>query len=117
MPNVKTYNFGPGSLEGMTLSTWVSKREGDLKRVSARLTGTYTVYCGMGWDHQIEIAEKTSGWNTEQHAEAVMIVALHSGSDKETELKHEVAELLVDYALEDFEDPCEDNYDYEEAGE
>lgn len=43
-------NLGPGSLESITVFV-----RGAYETREARATGTYTVYCGHGWDHEVSI--------------------------------------------------------------
>ena len=115
MPHVKEHQrFGPGQYESMTFKTWVSKVEGyGRERVTGRLEGTYTVYCGMGNEHDFEIKEDISFWNTEIETEvdglesdAQLLFDIHNLINK-VDAIYEITDRLVNYALEDWDDPCE----------
>lgn len=108
MPHVEEHTFGPGSLESLVLKTWVSKFDGSNRRITGRLEGTYIVYCGEGWTHEVEIKEDTSAWASETGlgTDALLLFELHNLLSKE-DVKYEIANQLVEYALEDWSDPCE----------
>lgn len=106
MPHVEEHTFGPGSLESLVLKTWVSKVNGSETQITARLEGTYTVYCGEGWTHEVRVKESESGWNSESFEESTRLFQLHNFMD-EVDTKYEIANDLVNYALEDWSDPCE----------
>jgi hypothetical protein len=50
-PSRATYNFGPGALESIKLTTWTSKH----KVGKLRASGSFTVYCGEGGSHEVPI--------------------------------------------------------------
>lgn len=113
MPHVKENKFGPGQFESLVFKTWVSKVQGYGKeRVTGRLEGTYTVYCGEGNTHDFDVKETISYWNTEINYEAgletdgALLFEIHNFINKLDHL-YEIAGRLVNYALEDWSDPCE----------
>jgi len=102
MPHTTVQKFGPGSMESLTLTTWVSKREGDNLRYKARLEGTYTVYCGNGWEHDVQIKEETSGWLHEMDQTGATIAKIEATGEA-----HEFVGEMINWALEDWFDPCD----------
>jgi hypothetical protein len=84
----RSTTFGLGSMESLRLTTWTDRRSGIRWE---RLSGTFTVYCGMGNSHTVEIDERDWERPTVNHS---------------TEADDEAARLL-DWALEDWSDPCE----------
>ena len=74
-----TYTFGPGRLESLTLTR--------PNPFTGHLSGSYRVYCGMGWEHTAEI-------DITHEFQAVL--------DNE-----QMVEELLAFALEDWLDPCE----------
>ncbi len=99
MPNTRTHTFGPGIFESFTLTTWVGKSVGKLKRYHARLEGIYTVYCGNGNEHDQEIKITEAEWsNTSLGRE---IAYTH-----EEDVKLELVDNMLNWALEDWSDPC-----------
>ncbi len=114
MPHVKEHHrFGPGQYESLVFKTWVTKVEGfGRQRVTGRLEGTYTIYCGEGNEHDFDVKEDISFWNTEIQAEAgfesdsFLLFEIHNFINK-VDAIYEIAGRLVNYALEDWSDPCE----------
>lgn len=102
MPNVHTRTFGPGSLESITLKTWVSKREGGRIRMKGRIEGTYTIYCGMGWTHEVEIDAEVSGWDTESDDVGTALRDADQGDNAFFFVSEQIG-----YELDDWFDPCE----------
>ncbi len=102
MPHVKKHTFGPGVFESMTLTTWVGKSEGKAKRWHARLEGTYTVYCGNGNEHGQEIKITEIEWSSSDSALGRVIAYAH-----EEEVNLELVDNMLNWALEDWSDPCE----------
>lgn len=117
MPHVKTHPFGPGQYESLVLKTWISKVEGSSfnrrERVTGRLEGVYTIYCGEGNEHDFEIKEDISAWNTEVlvgeiglESDAFLLFEIHNFINK-VDAIYEIADRLMNNALEDWFDPCE----------
>ena len=79
--------FGPGSMESITL--YERKHVGGPQ---ARVEGTFTIYCGMGNTHTVDI---NGPWGFRDHLDHL--------DDVEDE-----ARQLVEYELEDWFDPCQD---------
>ena len=103
MPNVHTKTFGPGSLESITLKTWVANR-GDRVRMKGRIEGTYTIYCGMGWTHEVEIDTEVSGWDTESDDVGM---ALRDADRGDVDVSFFFVTEQIGYELDDWFDPCE----------
>lgn len=82
--------FGPGSMESITLY----RRTRNLRQPQVRVEGSFTVYCGMGNTHTVEIS---GPWD------------FHNSNDDwwNIDLENE-ARQLVEYELEDWFDPCDD---------
>lgn len=102
MPHTRKHTFGPGSLESMVLTTWVEKKTEDNVKYKARFKGRYTVYCGNGWEHDVEIDETESGWLHEMGSIGRDIMNAH-----ENGVALDFVGNLIDYALEDWFDPCD----------
>lgn len=102
MPRTRTQTFGPGSLEGVTLKTWTRRSESDgSKMIKGKIEGVYTVYCGEGWEHDVEIDIDVSGWTSEEHEDAQMVVDAHEGHNAFFFVAQE-----IDFFLYDWIDPC-----------
>lgn len=50
-PPRATYRGGPGAHERLTLTTWTNEHHVGWVRTS----GTFTTYCGHGWEHEVNI--------------------------------------------------------------
>ncbi len=100
MPHVNAMTFGPGSLENIELRTWVSRREGGATRMKGKIEGTYTVYCGMGWEHDVDIDIDLGAWSNESDSESLFDA--HEGHNAFFFIAQE-----IEYDLEDWVDPCE----------
>lgn len=91
------HRFGPGSLEAVTLFTRGVRLDGHAQ-VQVRLEGTYRVYCGEGWEHQVDVA-----WPWSPQA------SYAPRSDASTDalsFYFAVGHELVEAALADWNDPC-----------
>lgn len=95
-PNKKA-DFGPGQYEDLVLVSWVDRNH--TRWVRAK--GTYQVYCGYG-DHHITSIDIRSTLD-----------------DTERTTPWDVIEVLVEWALQDWSDPCDDHElsDSEQAAE
>lgn len=82
----RRWTFGPGSLESVTLYRR-TVRDGAWEY---RIRGSFTVYCGNGWDHTADVT--SSDWYSV------------TADPFDT---YNVAHELVNLALEDWSDPCE----------
>jgi len=112
----RVFKFGPGSLEGVTLRVWAHRRDAD--HLFGRLEGWYTVYCGAGNDHQVAINEVHDGWKSRGGAkynldgELPGLLAaddwLGSAFQGIQGAADNLAAQLIEWALEDWVDPCED---------
>lgn len=110
MPRTKTHTFGPGSLESLFLKTHTMKSEpGFGKQVSARLSGTYRVFCGMGSEHTVEVDERVTIWDTEHRdGLAEQVAKAHAESDDVAIA--EVTWRLLDWTLSVWSDPCDEPF-------
>lgn len=84
VPYPNKVTFGPGSLESVTLVSWVAHHT---RWVRAK--GTYTVYCGSGNSHIVEVDERCPL------------------SDCDSTDTADVAYWLINSALQDWFDPCD----------
>lgn len=100
MPHVRARTFGPGSIESIELRTWVSRQEEGATQLKGKIEGTYTVYCGMGWEHDVDIDIDLGGWNVESDTESLFDA--HNGHNAYFFIAQE-----IDYFLDDWSDPCE----------
>lgn len=92
---MESYAFGPGSLESVALQ--VRTRTVGHRRQQVRVVGSYTVYCGSGWSHEVPIR---STWEN---------LSEFCASFELDQNDHEaVAYALVDLELDDWFDPCEE---------
>lgn len=82
------HHFGPGRLESITLYERTSPRGGYRQH---RVEGTFTVYCGYGWDHTVYL---NGMWADDR--------VLDGATEPE-----DMASLLVEWELEEWSDPCE----------
>jgi len=105
MTRVKTFRFGPGSLESITVSVWTAPGSNS-QRVKGRAEGSYRVYCGMGNEHTVEIKEEFSGWAGEASRDAD-VALLFACRDGNADAAATLAGNAVEYALVDWFDPCD----------
>lgn len=104
MPVTTTHTFGPGSLEDVTLTSWVSKREGDDRQITLTLKGTFRVYCGYGWEHTLDVNIRDGAWTGEAGSYTADILAAHKGDE---EAAWKLTDVLIQMTLDDeWEDPC-----------
>ena len=90
------YAFGPGSLEGLILERRGIRLDDGRPQVQARISGTFRVYCGEGWEH---VQPLNTDW--------IPANDLGPFSDADTSLWRErEAHALVEVALSDWSDPC-----------
>lgn len=104
----RTHTFPPGSLESMTVRTTVLRRDQVTRAAlySVTVSGYYAVYCGMGNAHLVRVNERDTVWSTNtRDKRTVTVGAAHFGSSGAAE---EVARMFIEYALENWYDPCED---------
>ncbi len=110
MRRVKSFKFDPGSLESVELRMWVvpGSRHGDQSPlIKARATGSYRVYCGAGWEHRADIDEQHL-FNLERPSVDIeeRLTAAWTSGDRDA--AHDAAHQLVEWALEDWADPCDE---------
>lgn len=99
----RTFRFGPGSLESLTLKVWTARqrggrREGMPRQIKATLIGFYTVYGEFG-DERVVINEGASAWTSEDTDEARKLASARAGDQEAAE---DLAGDLINYALEDW---------------
>lgn len=109
MPNTKQHLFGPGSLEMIRFDLWSSKVEAQddgrrALRIKGRLVGQYDVFCGTGSMHREHIHIEDSVWSTEVSRYTDDFIAARSG---DPEAARRIAETLIEWELEGWEDPCQ----------
>lgn len=113
---VKTFRFGPGSLEMLTLKLWNASqgrrfKYGDetAQMVRVELAGAYDVYCGGGDMHRVSIQVKDSTWvYTDGQS-----ISDDSNLTQAWRFADEHAAYLwvsdqVNYELDGWTDPCDD---------
>jgi hypothetical protein len=107
MSRVRSFRFGPGSLESISLRMWAVPRayESEPRSVRAHANGSYTVYCGQGWDHVADIDERHTFF-PEQPADDLERRLASAWTEHDADAAADAANELVDWALEGWEDPC-----------
>lgn len=117
MARSRIITFGPGSLESVELRLWAKNRTYGAV-VCAEIRGWFTVYCGAGNSHTVDIsgarecvdratfAQQTRDGYTDGASGAILAAYdLRSEDDA-----YAAASWLVqEYALEDWADPCADD--------
>lgn len=108
MSRVRCFRFGPGSLESIALRMWAVPRshESQTRSVRARAIGSYTVYCGSGWEHLVDIYEQHT-FDMERPADDLERQLVSAWTEHDTAAADAAAAELVDWALEDWSDPCQ----------
>lgn len=107
MSRVRSFRFGPGSLESVAIRMWAvpRARESQVRSIKARAIGSYTVYCGMGWEHLVDIDE----WHTfdlERPVDELERRLATAWTENDVGAADAAAAELVDWSLEGWEDPC-----------
>jgi len=107
MSRVRSFRFGPGSLESIWLRMWAVPRahQSEARSVRAHANGSYTVYCGHGWDHAVDIDERHTFF-LEQPADDLERRLASAWTKHDTGAAADAANELVDWALEGWTDPC-----------
>jgi hypothetical protein len=107
MSRVRSFRVGPGSLELISLRMWAVPRahEGQARAVRAQATGSYTVYCGHGWDHTVDIDERHT-FDLERPADELERRLATAWTEHNVGAANAAVAELVDWALEGWEDPC-----------
>jgi len=100
----RVFTFGPGSMEALTLRVWAHRRISD--KLQARLTGSFSIYCGLGNEHTVAIDERFSGYVVEGNAEAWLGDAFRGIQGAADNL----AAQMVEWALDGWIDPCDDEH-------
>lgn len=108
MARSRVVKFGPGSLESVELRQWLRPRTQGAILVS-EIRGFFTVYCGAGNEHTVEVTERVETHSASHLAEREQCGSLALGAragnmDDAFLLAHE----LVEWALEDWVDSCDD---------
>jgi hypothetical protein len=110
---VKSFKFDPGSLESIELRMWVaphSRGGGSGPRIVTRATGTYRVYCGSGWEYTADIDERHQFLldRPDGEVDEWLATAWNKG---DVDAAHDAAAELVEWALDDWNDPCAETED------
>ena len=95
---VRSFRFGPGSLESLELRTWTVRRNGDARQLRGELVGTFVVDNGFG-QTRVAIAERADGSSTEPAETSQLLTAARNG-DEDAAL--ELADELLGWALDDW---------------
>lgn len=108
-----TTTFGPGRLEDIEVKVWTARGSGGRRR-KALVSGTFRVYAPSG-EYLVDISEAFSAWESEAehgaHEEAVLVWGAYTHEASAEEL----ADLAVEYALEDWHDPYPEDFEDEAA--
>ncbi len=107
MSRVRSFRFGPGSLESIALRMWTVPRahESHTRAVRAQAVGSYRVYCGAGWDHLVDIDEQHT-FDLERPADELGRRLATAWTENDADAADDAAAELVDQALEGWSDPC-----------
>ncbi len=104
---VVTFRFGPGALESVALMIWEIPEEQRRSRQSivARAAGTYSVLCGGGWEHRVEI-DAFTGLDPAETAGPLGQALAAAWTKRDRAAAEEAARLFVDQAFDEWVDPC-----------
>lgn len=107
MGRVRSFRFGPGRLESMRLRMWAVPRRdpSHAKNVRAEAVGVFTVYCGAGWEHQVDIEERHT-FDIDRPADDLDHRLAAAWKDSDDDAADDATSQLIDWALEDWSDPC-----------
>jgi hypothetical protein len=107
MSRVRSFRFGPGSLESIALRMWAVPRahESHTRAVRAQAVGSCRVYCGAGWDHLVDIDEQHT-FDLERPADELGRRLATAWTENDADAADDAAAELVDQALEGWSDPC-----------
>jgi len=78
-------------------------RDNENDPIAINVTGFYTVYCGMGWEHTVYIEQRHQVWPGDDFWDA----ALRAWKDHDPDAAADLAAELVDWQLEDWFDSCD----------
>lgn len=102
-----TYTFGPGRFEDLKLRVYRRVRR-DTDHIVAKCVGSFKVYCGAGNTHTVSINEEMHGlMGAPQEFDQMMQRAVSGPGNEDT--AYELVEQLVEWALQDWSDPCEED--------
>jgi hypothetical protein len=106
---VRSFRFGPGRLESMRLRMWAVPRRdpSHTKAVRAEAVGVFTVYCGSGWEHQVDIEERHT-FDLDRPADEIDRHLASAWREGDEDAADDATSQLIDWALEDWADPCLD---------
>ncbi len=104
MKAVTTLTFGPGSLESLTLVITSTDRITHPRHFRARLTGSYSIFCGMGNEHTIEIDADEEMYETDK---GEMVDHIRRAREGDIAAKEAFAHIMIEWAVEDWFDPCD----------
>jgi len=115
MARAQHYRFGPGALEMIELAVWTvsTDHETGRRRLAARATGSYDVYCGSGHEHRVRIDQRiehfvrTSAQPVHDPC-AVDAESIAHARDGDANAAWVLAHDLVELVLWDWSDPCAD---------
>jgi hypothetical protein len=81
----------------------------------AEAVGVFSVYCGAGWEHQVDIEERHT-FHLEHPADEIDQQLAAAWKDSDEDAADEATSQLIDWALEGWSDPCAAFDDMEEEG-
>jgi hypothetical protein len=113
MGRVKSFRFDPGSLESVELRMWMvprTRRSDAGPQIKAHASGTYRVYCGSGWEHSADIDERHV-FDLDRPSDQVDERLASAWSRGDTDAAWDATHQLVEWALEDWTDPCAEDAD------
>lgn len=107
MGRVRTFRFGPGSLESIELRMWMVPRrdESHARALRTEAVGTYTVYCGAGWEHSVGIDERHT-CDPDRPVEDIDTQLQAAWTARDRDAAFTAAGQLVEWALDEWSDPC-----------
>ena len=117
MPRTRRFeDLGPGALETIWVSIWRqmdgAHKESDYTPYKVKVVGRYTIYCGAGWTHQVEIDARADAQRRAEPSQYALTVRAYHEHD--TEAAGQLALEVIGTALDDWSDPCEDSTGDEE---
>lgn len=98
-PPAATYRTGPGALEMVTITTWTRREIGRI-----RISGYFDVFCGHGGTHRVPVSAMSST------REMFSVLGEPNGRtwDGPYPTVDDAAAELVEWALWNWTDPCDD---------
>jgi hypothetical protein len=105
-------------MESITLRLWrvpnKYSRDADNYRVRGSVAGFFTVYCGAGNGHTVEINEELDAWMSDVGRDSIVghVADLWLSNDNDAAWQL-ASEVVYELALDDWFDPCDTEMDEE----